>query len=82
MRTHLVLNFECAKCGSVLDMPGEILPPVRARDTPSLPTGADIVRAGVVKVNPCLTCVEPARGAIRDIRHGLDVLWRATGETE
>lgn len=43
-------------------------------DKPSLPTGADLVRAGLVKVDPCPTCVGPMREAVRNITQGLQVL--------
>ena len=62
MRNNLIINFECSRCGGLLKMSSIVGGRTQAGDgQPQPPTGATLLRAGTVRVEPCETCVEPIR---------------------
>lgn len=74
MRNNLVLRFECAKCGRLLTLVEQSDRKYHATDTdrPHLPTGATLLNAGIIKVEPCQNCVEPSRRHARQLADALN----------
>jgi hypothetical protein len=78
MRTNLILNFRCERCGNLLDLEyGEPLsfPLLPGQEqSPPVPTGAACVNSPVVLVKPCRGCVEPIREHVRNIARSFRAL--------
>lgn len=77
-RHFLITNFRCAKCGHRLtlnyEVPREV---VDVYENLHQPTGADMVE-NTVAINPCKTCVKPAKEAGEAIK----LLLSLAGEEE
>lgn len=86
MRNNLVMQFNCAECGNVLDLVLGRDEQVRSKEclamdaVPKLPTGCELRAVPPVQIKPCRHCIEKYTGPAKKLMDAINELKPGRGD--